>query len=222
MMTMILLYFGCYAINKTVEDKSGQTKKKVILIGGFTLWHLYTYLIASNKLLYNFDFPPRFALLLILPLFLFTGIFIYKSRNKAWIKVIPTTWLTFYQSFRILVESLFVLTVAAGILHKEVSVEGYNYDLFFGISALLIGSLFVTKKLSLRLLKLWNYLGLAVISVIIILFMTTIYTPQLFGFTSTPAPLAFTLYPYVLVAGYLMPSAVFIHTLAITQINKLR
>ena len=220
MMITVLVLIGRYTIKKTVEHNTAANKKFLILVIALLAWQVYVFWIANSGILLNFEFPPRFALLLIIPLFIFTGIFIYLSRNKKWIVTIPPHWLIFYQSFRILVESIFVASVTAGILNKEVTIEGYNYDMIFAYTAPIIGFLAFKKILSKQLLILWNYLGLIVIASIIFLFITSIYAPQLFGSEAILIPSASLLFPYVLVAGFLMPSAVFIHVLSIVQLNR--
>jgi hypothetical protein len=217
---IILIIIGIKAINLSFTDKSIANKKKGILIGGLIFWQVYVYIIANSGVLDNFDFPPRFALFLIVPLFIFTGIFIYRNRNNNWISNIPEHWLMFYQSFRILIESIFVLSVAQGILNKEVTIEGYNYDMIFGYTALIMGYLAYKKLVPKKVFIIWNYLGLAVIASIIFLFLASIFNPQLFGSETMILPEASVKYPYVLVAGFLMPSAVFIHVLSIVQLRK--
>lgn len=219
-MVIILIIIGVKTINKTFADKAIANKKKGILIGGLFLWQIYTYGMASSGILDNFDFPPRFAILLIIPLFIFTGIFIYKNRNNAWISNIPEHWLVFYQSFRILVESIFVVSLGQGILNKEVTIEGYNYDMVFGYTALVFGYLIYKKLAPKKVFIIWNYVGLAVLVSVIFVFIASIFNPQIFGSETILLPKEAVKYPYVLVAGFLMPSAVFIHVLSIVQLSR--
>ena len=222
LMIVVLLIIGFRVINKTFTDTSIAKKKKTLLLFGLLLWQLYVFGIANSGILDNFDFPPRFFLLLILPIFVFTGIFIYKNRNNKWIANIPTHWLIFYQSFRILIESIFVASVTYGVLNQEVTIKGYNFDMMFAYTAPVFGYLAYKTKISRKLLVLWNYLGLVVIASIIFLFLSSIYNPQLFGSDVMILPEAAVKYPYVLVAGFLMPSAVFIHVLSIVQLSKIK
>lgn len=219
LMNLIIWFIGSTAINKTFENPSKRKKKKTQLILGLALWQVYTFATASSGILDDYGFPPRFALLLIIPLFVFTGIFIYKNRSHQWINSIPKHWLVFYQSFRILIETIFVFSVAQGILNKEVTIEGYNYDMVFAYTAPIIGFLVFRKLIPRKLTIVWNYLGLAVIASIIFLFMSSLYNPQLFGSETMLLPPQAVKYPYVLVAGFLMPSAVFMHLLSIIQLT---
>lgn len=221
-MTLLLIGIAKNALYKTFNKQMAR-KKLLLVVLGLLAWHLYILLMGTSGFLNNFEFPPRFALFLILPAFLFTGIFAYLNRNNAWLQNVPPSWLVYYQSFRILIETLFVFTVAAGILHKNVTIEGYNYDMVFGYSAPIIGYLFSRNIIKYRNLAIaWNYLGLAVIAFIIFLFMSTIYTPSLYGEELNLMPMEFTNYPYVIVAAFLMPSAVFVHVLSLTQLHTLK
>ena len=219
--TIILIYFGFTAIDKTfTPQKAG--KKKRFLIVGLLLWHTYIYLIASSGFIYTLSFPPRFVLTMIIPSFIFTGVFILRNRKNAWILNLPTRQLFLFQSFRILVEFLFVASVSVGILHKEASIEGYNYDMAYALIVPVIGFIaFYGKNQNLKLVRFWNYVGLVVLASVIFVFMTSIYRPEIYGASSPLLPLKATTYPYVLVAGFLMPVAVFIHVLSIAQLNRI-
>lgn len=220
LMTAIIILIGLKAINTTFSEKTVVRKKKILLIASLVSWHLYVFVLASTDAMDDLSFPPRFFLFTILPAFIFTGIFIYINRNNSWIQNIPSHWLFFYQSFRIGIETLFIFTVAKGILHPNVTIEGYNFDLIYAFTVLVIG-LFTFKKFDKynQIIIWWNYLGLAIIAFIIFLFQSTLYIPEIYG-EIKPFPMEFLNYPYVLVVSFLMPSAVFIHILSIVQLRK--
>ena len=126
-MTTILYLIGHYAITKSATNAQSQTKRKRQLIAGLLSWHLYVFLLGSSGFLVNLSFPPRFVLTMILPAFIFTGTFLYLHRKSNWIQSIPYHWLAAYQFFRVIVETIFVYTVAAGLLHENVTVKGSIY-----------------------------------------------------------------------------------------------
>ena len=220
-MNVILFYIGVKTIDKTFSDPIKVKAKKTLLISSLITWQLYIFAIASTGMLRNFDFPPKFVLFLIFPAFLFTGIFIYKNRNNTWIQNIPKQWLIYYQTFRIAVEILLVFTATEAILHKIVTIEGYNFDMVFGFTAPII-AYFVFQKNTFtpKVAILWNYAGLVVLASIIFLFITGIFFPHLYGSDFALIQSDFGTYPYILLAGFLMPSAVFIHILSIVQLNQ--
>jgi len=185
-----------------------------VLIG----WNIYIFALTLSGLVGNLEFPPRFALATILPAFIFSGWFAYNASKGSWLLSIPAHWLIFYHTFRLGIETLFIYSVAAGVLHPNVTLEGYNYDMIYAATALPVGWLVYKGHLKWGLW--WNYLGLAVIAFIIFLFQTTIYAPEIYGPDTAPFPVEFLEYPYILVAAFLMPSAVFVHLLSIVQLNR--
>lgn len=218
----IAVLIGYHKILNKIEENPAEGRKKMrngILI--FGAWMIYLLIMGKSSFLQNYELPPRFPIFLILPAFLFIAFFLYRNRNSKMFSSIPRSWLVYIQSFRILVEMLFVGTVAKGILHPEVTIEGYNYDMVFGASALVVGFLvFNLKMFSEKLALYWNYLGLAVLISIIYLFTTTVFVPSLWGSETSLASYEFASYPYVLVPGFLMPLAVFLHLFSIIQLKK--
>mgnify|MGYP005989421529 CR=1 FL=1 len=220
-MSFILLFTYNLALKKIGESKRKRIKRTAIAGIGLLAWFVYVYFITRSGILQNYDLPPRFPIFLVIPPFIFTAIVLYKNRRSKIFAAIPKSWSIAYQSFRIIIESLFVATVTLGILHPEVTFEGYNYDILFGASSFLILFLvFVKKAVSEKVALIWNYLGLIVIAFIIFLFTTTTYFPSLWGSTTSLASEDMISFPFVLVPAFLMPSAVFVHIFSIMQMQK--
>jgi len=221
-MFFILIAGYSYAL-KTAEVSPQKRKKKLTFITVVLLaWFGYTYTLATSGVFQNLDLPPRFVVFLIIPAFTFIGITVYRLRNSGVLTAIPPSWLIYYQSFRIVIESLFVATVGIGVLHPEVTFKGYNFDIIFALTAPFVAYLvFSRNALPQKAALYWNYLGLAVIASIIFLFLTTTYLPSLYGSSTSMINTEFLDFPYPLVPAFLMPSAVFVHTLSIVQLRKL-
>ncbi len=218
--TCLFLYGYNYALKRINVDTKSKRKRLTLLILGIVSWWAYVFLLAASGFLKELSLPPRFPLLLIIPLFIFTAILLYKKRNSAVLHAIPRSWPIYFQSFRIVVESLFIATVSAGILHKEVTLEGYNYDMFIGLTAPIIALLVYQLRIAPQQLALvWNYLGLLVLASVIALFTTTVFFPSLWGYEGVFVPTEFLDFPYILVAAYLMPMAVFVHIVSIIQLT---
>ena len=219
--TAVLLFLiGNYTISKTFSSQNKSKNKRILLGFGLIGWLVYIYLIGESGFLLNFDFPPRFFLFMVLPAFIFTGVFLYKNRKNDWIKNIPKSWLIYFQTFRIGVELLFVYSLTEGLLNKEVTWEGYNYDLLMGITAPILGFLVFNRNIiSQKVALWWNYLGILILASVIFLFISSLYLPQLFGSETVLLPKEVGSFPLVLIAGFLMPSAVFIHFLSIIQLS---
>ena len=116
-------------------------RKNRILLASILGWQIYIFAISQTDLLKDFSFPPRFFIFMILPLFIFTGVFLRKQKDSIWIQNISQHGLIYYQSFRILIETIFIYSVAAKIIHPYVTFEGYNYDILFAATAPIMGYL---------------------------------------------------------------------------------
>ncbi len=215
---VFLIFIGFKAINETSQNSK---KQKAVLVLSLVLWHVLILLLSSTDFLKSYEFPPRFAIAFVLPSFIFTGVFLYRNRDKKWLKSIPEHWIVYFQSFRILVEVLFLLALEQGIFNCHVTLEGYNFDMVFAITAPIVAySVYNRNLLSKKAVLLWNYIGLAVLASVIFLFVTSIYSPELYRSEIPLLPISSFSYPYVLIAGFLMPTAVFLHILSIFQLRS--
>lgn len=220
-MTAIVLWGYHHGLKQSIKNESMVQRKIRRAALGILAWLVYVFLISKSGLLHTYELPPRFPVFLIFPVFLFTGITLYRHRHSPIFEAIPISWTNYIQGFRILVESLFVGSVAAGILHPEVTIEGYNYDMIYAISILIISLLvFQFMLFSTRLILIWNYLGLLVLLSVILVFTTTTYVPGLWGSELPLSPIEMMNFPFTLVPAYLMPLAVFIHLFSIMQIRR--
>lgn len=219
---IVAIAIGDKAIRETIKDKGQALKARLLLIGGLVLWHIYVYWVSHSGLLADLEsLPPKPVIFLILPLFSFTAIFLYLNRNKAWIMAVPIRWLVMLQAFRVVVEVLLALSADQGILPQVVTIRGYNFDMIYAFTAPVIYYLvFTSKKWSLKAVRLWNYLGIFVLATVISVFMSTMITPEIHGSTQSIMPVEFTHYPYTLVAGFLMPFAIFTHVLSLVQLRR--
>ncbi|MGB0929365.1 MAG: hypothetical protein ACPGVB_01225, partial [Chitinophagales bacterium] len=107
MATIIILGYN-YALKAANTPEDLRKKRLGRLWIGLFLWFAYTFAIAKSGFLADWSLPPRFPILLIFPVFIFTGVFLYKQQKSPVIAAIPKSWLIYYQSFRIVIESLFV------------------------------------------------------------------------------------------------------------------
>lgn len=212
--TLVLIFFDLKGSNSTFYKT--RFRFLHILCG----WHVYIISLSLTGYIENLNFPPRFFLLTIFPAFVLIGFLSTKIKNSPWLINIPPHWLIFYQSFRIVIEVIFVFTVGEGILHRNVTMEGYNYDIVYAFTAIIIGLCIAANFKRYRKLALvWNYMGLGVILIIIFLFQSTIYVPEIYGPNTLPFPVEFMKYPYILVPAFLMPSAVLVHVMSIIQLR---
>jgi len=217
LLDLFLLTSFVFFAHKATDKKKSAFIVAILLL----LWHLFIFLISQTDLLMNYSLPPRLVVFFILPSFVFTGVLFYIHRKNKWIYRIPEHWIIFLQSFRIFVEVLLYYTAFEGILNPEVTIQGYNYDMIFGITAPIVGySVVKNKKVGKEIAFYWNFIGLLVLTSIIGLFFISLYNPEVFGSKEPLISLTAMEFPYVLVASFMMPSAVFLHIWSLMQLKK--
>src|SRR5258705_1867741 len=112
----------------------------------------------------NFSkFPPRPALLMLIPLPIIILIAFSKTGTQL-LQLVPSHWLVFMQSFRVIVELLLLFAFMAGKLPVQMTFEGRNFDVVTGAFALPVGYLLAGKKSYVsKLIISFNIIGILLI-----------------------------------------------------------
>ncbi len=208
--------YKAYLSNNISKEES---KKRLIGVAFiFGAWVLLQVSIVSTGFYENTSLPPRIVLFIILPLFIFTGVFLYRNRKNRILNSIPIHIPIFYQTFRAGIELLFYFTFQRGFLPVEVTFEGVNYDVLFGISALVAGVYALRKNASTKWLIAWNILGIGVVGFAAFTFITCFYFPWIWG--NPEFSFEFLQFPFILLPAFFMPSAIFVHLLSIFQLSR--
>ena len=190
---------------------------------GAALWLMYAATLAGAGFFQDYSLPPRIPLFLIFPLFAFMAYFFFSKKFEDLIRGIPPAWPVYLQSFRIAVELLILGVFLNGLVSYEPTFEGYNFDILAGISAPAIAWLgFQRKVLPVWVLKLWNYLGLLLLANVVLIFLTLLFQPEIWGYTATTISPEFGTMPYLLIPAVYMPLAVFLHFFSLAQLRRRR
>ncbi len=217
----IIIYVLNVALTKNNIDSNERRKTILTFVGVLSAWLGIQFLVLDSGFYLNDSLPPRLPLFMILPLFLFTGIFLYLKRNSEVLHSIPIHIPIAYQSFRTVIELLFWFTFAAGILPIQVTFEGANYDVLLGISAIFVAIYAYRKTASKKFLILWNVIGIFVVGWAAFTFITSFYFPSIWDVSeSIFLNGGFLKFPFVLLPLFFMPSAVFMHVLSIVQLKR--
>jgi hypothetical protein len=160
--------------------------------------------------------PPPFVILvsLSLGLAIAVGMGYIGSIGNELVRTLPVETLVALQIFRLPLELVMLRAAYLGIMPMEFSMLGYNLDVLTGLGALLI-SLYCayTWRLPLRIIWLWNLLGIACLLAIGVLAALT--SPNLHAFGADAKHInSWVLYfPYSLLPSVLVSFAVFGHVL---------
>ena len=216
----IMLLFGLSkAATMAIPDALKRNAFRVRASIFIFLWLVYISVLSLRGVFISGALPPRIPLLLVFPAFAFIAFFFAGGKFKNIISTIPASWPVYFQSFRILVELLLFGMMVAHIVPKEVTFEGYNFDVLIGLSAPVVGWLaFQRKALGRNIVILWNLAGLCTLVVVSFVFISQAYFPAVWHRESILG-MGFGLFPYTYLAGFLMPVAVFMHILSIVKLR---
>lgn len=193
---------------------NGQPKKLTWII---VIWSLLQSILAFIGFYKNTSLiPPRFLLVLI-PAFTFL---IYGLSNK------PRSWIlqnrrtqrsTFLHTVRIPVEIVLFYLYSYSMIPELMTFEGRNFDILAGITAPIVGLLWVKKSIGRKTLIAWNFLALGLVLFILFNGVLSSELPiQMFGFEQPNK--AINYFPFILLPATVVPLVIYTH---ITDIVKL-
>lgn len=218
--TLILLVGYRSVLHASALSAHVRTKKFWTAVLVIVSWLAYLTILSFTPLLRDLNLPPKFPLLVFLPLVIGMIVFYSRKKNSAILHSIPRSWPIYFQSFRIAVEVLILFTFFDGILPQSATFEGYNFDVLMGLSAPIIG-MYVTKHPHRKAVQyVWNLLGICMVLFVAFIVASSIYFPTIWNSNTPLVDLRFLEMPYLLLAGYLAPMAIFIHVLSLTQLRK--
>lgn len=214
-----LLYQGLAATSFPV-DKQRRIFRNTVIV--FVSWLVITGILSTNGFFTDFsNFPPPFAILIVVPL----GLIIWATSRKDFKEIIariPMHRIVYLQSFRIFVEILLWALLLQKLLPIQMSFEGRNYDILAGLTALAVGTLIIKGKISSRGIIIWNIASLALLINIVTIAILSTPTP-LRVFMNEPANTIVTKFPIVWLPAVLVPLAYGLHIISIKQaIEKMK
>ncbi len=188
------------------------TRRSPRLGGAFFAWLAVTGVLAFTGKLSNFQqLPPRLPLLFALMFILiFIGTYFPAARKLT--ESPGLAWLIGFQVFRVAVEIFLYLGHRAGFVPVQMTLEGRNWDVLTGLTALPMAWLVAKKKAPVWLVYTWNTMGLALLLNVVVISVLSMPTP-LRRFHNEPANTFLTHFPYVWLPLYLVQVAWMSHLL---------
>jgi len=206
------------ALKKTKWEKSMQNKIffgttfiLVIWIGLLTVLSINGFFTDFSKL------PPRPALAMLIPLPIIFLI-AFSKRGTQLLQTVPTHWLVFMQSFRVIVELLLLFAFMAGKLPEQMTFEGRNFDVITGILAFPVGYLIARKKsYASKLAIAFNIIGIILLLNILVIAVLSMPTSIRY-FMNEPSNTLVGQFPFILLPGILVPIAYTMHIFSLRQL----
>jgi len=178
----------------------------------FFAWLAVTGVLAYTAKLHDFSQrPPRLMVLVGLA---FVGVY-FASYFPAFSKLIERpglAWLIGLQVFRVAVEIFLDLGYRAGFVPVQMTLEGRNFDVVTGLTALPMAWLVTKNKAPKWLIYAWNTMGLALLLNVMTIAVLSMPTP-LRHFQNEPANTFVAYFPYLWLPAYLVQVAWMSHLL---------
>lgn len=162
--------------------------------------------------------PPRFGLVLIpASAFIVYGLL---PKQQIWFSEKRNTKVsTFLHSIRLPVEIVLFGLFIHKMVPELMTFEGRNYDIIMGITAPIIGLLFLKNKLNKMFLLFWNVAGLCLVLFILVNGLLSSELPfQQFGFEQPNRGINF--FPFVLLPATVVPIVIWTHLSDIIKLRK--
>lgn len=208
----IVLTLVCLAAVLFAIRKAGANPSRVLLI--ISLWLAGISIAAWQGFFADFSFvPPRMFIILIVPIIAL--ILLFRNKRFIWLlEKVPLSWPVWIQSFRIVVEILLWQLYVVHLLPEQMTFEGRNWDILVGITAPFFAYFFNNQP---KVLLAWNLAGLALLANIVITALLSMPTPFRV-FMTEPANTIVAYFPVILLPGFLVPLAYYMHFFSIKQI----
>jgi len=216
---VILILIGLNAIlKKTGWEKHHQQKIFFATTTAILLWTALILLLSYKGFFSDFrKMPPRPALVILLPLPIIMSIAFSKAGTQL-LRSVPTHWLIWMQSFRIIVELLLLLAFVSGKIPIQMTFEGRNFDILTGILALPAGYLLVRKKnFAVKFAIVFNITGILLLLNILVIAVLSMPTPIRY-FMNEPSNALVAQFPFILLPGVLVPIAYTMHIFSLRQL----
>lgn len=179
-------------------------------------WLFFTKFLADAGVLSDWNArPPR---LVLLPLTaLISLILLNRTKTfKALLLALPLWLPILIQFYRVFVEMILWRLHAQGDAPIQVTFEGRNFDIVFGLTAPVIALLVYRKSIPPIAVLLWNFAGVAMLLNIMGTAATSLPGPLHLDWPGLPFTIISTA-PFVWIPAFLAPMAISLHVVSIRQ-----
>src|SRR6187401_163050 len=216
---LVMILTGLRAVlKKTKWGKSDQDKTFFGALFILVIWISLLTVLSRNGFFTDFNkLPPRPALAMLIPLPIIFLI-AFSKKGTQLLQTVPSHWLVFMQSFRIIVELLLLFAFMAGKLPVQMTFEGRNFDVLTGLFALPVGYLLARKRpYASRLAIAFNIIGIVLLLNILVIAVLSMPTSIRY-FVNEPSNTLVAEFPVILLPGVLVPLAYAMHIFSFRQL----
>ena len=213
-----LFVYGMARAGRTLGEPTAHTGRwRIGAASGLALWLALSGLLAASGLLRDFSRVPPPMLLLATAAGLITLALAASPVGTRLSSGLSVAALVGFQAFRLPLELGLDQLYHAGAIPVQMTIEGRNFDMLSGISALPVAWLAARKRLPTWGLLLWNLLGLGLLLNIVVIALLS--TPVPFrAFFNEPANTIISELPFVWLPTVLVQAALLGHLLVFRRL----
>jgi hypothetical protein len=194
--------------------------KIVNRIGVFIVVWLLLQAFLSTSNFYNTgtsSFPPKFFLLIGIPLLLILLLFV-TVKGRKFVDSLPLVNLTYLNVVRVPVELVLYGLFLSKAVPELMTFSGRNFDILAGLSAPVIAYLCLSRQRYWRkTLLIWNFIALALlINIVVNAVLSAPFPFQQFAFEQPN--IAILNFPFTLLPGFIVPVVLFGHLVSIRRL----
>jgi len=204
----ILFLVTCFITIAFFYYANGKPKIATTLI---ILWSVaHSILAYSGFYLNTAAIPPRFILVLLPTILIIAYSLISKKHRNNILSKKNIQLSTFLHTIRLPIEIVLFQLFVYKMIPELATFEGRNFDIIAGITAPIVGFLFLKKWISKKLLLGWNVLGLILVLFILFNGILSAETPfQQFGFEQPNKAIGY--FPFIILPATIVPIVVWTH-----------
>lgn len=207
--TFLTIYLFYKASNKNM-------KLLMIIAGWMTI---QSAVAATGFFTVENSLPPRFLLLILLPIIGIITIF-STTKGKSFVDGFDLKTLTILHSTRVAIEMVLFWLFLNKVMPQLMTFEGRNFDLISGVTAPLVYYFGMAKrKMGAKTRLVWNFICVAILLFTVSNAILSAPTPlQKFGFDQPT--IAVFYFPFVWLPGVVVPLVMFSHLISIRLLIK--
>jgi hypothetical protein len=208
-----------FAMSRIDYEEKKNIKILLLVPLSIFIWLLFLAFVAYSGFFLNFNsLPPRILLAVIPPVIAILYLIYSGKLDKLLLKLRPW-WLINLQVFRFAMEIILWMLFLEKIIPKQMTFEGYNFDVLVGVSAIPISYFcFKERKFSYKPVVVWNIFGLLLLLNIVVIAIISTPSPMRV-FMNEPANTFIAFYPFIWLPGFVVPMALFLHLASLRQIK---
>ena len=207
-------------IDKTSWENSRKQKIYSRLIWISAAWIALVSVWSFSGLMINFEiFPLNFLPILAIPLITITWLSFFSVSTKTIVDQLGHHEIIRLQVFRVFVEILLWMLLLENLLPIQMSFEGRNFDILAGLTAPIVAYLAYHKKISIAVIRIWNFICLGLLINIVTIAILSMPSPFRV-FMNEPSNTIVAVFPIALLPGFLVPLAYGLHFLSLRQISR--